>query len=114
VRVKKNTVVTHPSSNCGASAKNLSVSLYPHQKEVLAQRSRELNVGRSALLQMLLEIEQREGLLLREVKMRLSGRASAGRRPLQQEPLSARAGALARAPMGLEPTKQQNTDGSQN
>jgi hypothetical protein len=65
----------------GPVAKQLSVSLYPAHKQTLDQRERELNVGRSILLQMLLEIEQREGLLRRELLNRLRAQNNRNNKP---------------------------------
>ena len=68
-----------PKSPIGPVARTLSVSLYPSHHELLARRERELNVHRSILLQLLLDVEEREGLLRRELAHRL-------RRPVQLPP----------------------------
>ena len=52
-------------------ARPLSVSIYPKHEMILAQREREFNVGRSILIGVLLELEQREGLLRKELVRRL-------------------------------------------
>ncbi len=68
-----------PKSQLGPLARTLSVSLYPSHRELLARRERELNIHRSILLQLLLDVEEREGLLRREITDRL-------RRPVQLNP----------------------------
>jgi hypothetical protein len=60
-----------PKSPTGRLAHSLSFSLYPSHQAILAGREKEFNVQRSILLQILLEIEQREGLLRRELITRL-------------------------------------------
>jgi hypothetical protein len=71
VTVNPKRVLGTVSPQPGASAIHTSVSLYPAHYETLNQRTRELNIGRSALLQMLVEIEQRQGLLRPELLRRL-------------------------------------------
>ena len=61
-----------PRSAAGRLAKALTVSFYPNHMDVLTQRERELNVPRSVLLQLLLEIESRESLLRPELIDRLT------------------------------------------
>jgi len=61
-----------PKSITGQLARALSISLYPSHLETLCQREREFNVPRSILLQILLEVEQRDALLRREVNNRLT------------------------------------------
>jgi hypothetical protein len=56
----------------GRLARTLSVSFYPLHICVLETRERELNVHRSILLQVLLEIEERDMLLRRELIARLT------------------------------------------
>jgi hypothetical protein len=55
----------------GRAALQLSVSFYPHHREILARREKELNMSRSILLQLLLEIEARDGIARRELLYRL-------------------------------------------
>ena len=69
-----------PKSQAGKLATALSVSLYPGHLSILRQRERELNVPRSILLQLLLEIERRESLLRRELMARLNP-PNRGQRP---------------------------------
>jgi len=52
-------------------ARPLTVSIYPQHQAILQVRERELNISRSVLLGLLLEIEQREGLLRPELVRRL-------------------------------------------
>ena len=59
-------------STAGPLARALSVSFYPDHMDILKQRERELNVPRSILLQLLLEIEKRDSLLRRELIARLT------------------------------------------
>jgi hypothetical protein len=82
VHKNKNTVVPQLRSSGNNRAKNISISLYPEQLDVLARRSRELSVSKSVLFQLYLDMEQRDGLLFREVKQRLSRRESAPSKPL--------------------------------
>jgi hypothetical protein len=60
-----------PKSRRGKLARALSVSFYPSHRDILRRRERELNVHRSILLQLLLEIEDREGFLRHELIARL-------------------------------------------
>lgn len=59
-------------STAGPRAIALSVSLYPEHMDILKQRERELNVPKSILLQLLLEIEKRDSLLRPELIARLT------------------------------------------
>jgi len=54
-----------------ALAKSVGLSLQPAHFQILARREKELNVGRSRLIQILLEIEERDYLLRREVLNRI-------------------------------------------
>ena len=69
-----------PKSDAGRLAKTMSISFYPQHLAVLQSRERELNVPRSILVQLLLELEEREGLLQRELIARLTN-ANAGEPP---------------------------------
>jgi len=60
-----------PRSPEGPSARRVSVSLYPAHLQTLDQRERELNVGRSTLAQLLLEVEERDHVLRHELLNRL-------------------------------------------
>jgi hypothetical protein len=53
----------------------LTVSMYPEHEDILRFREREFNVSRSSLLGLLLEIEQREGLLRPELVRRLRSKS---------------------------------------
>ena len=70
-RLRK-TVHGRPRNAVGTLTKALSISFYPEHLDVLSQRVRELNVPRSVLLQLLLEIEAREDLLRQELIGRLT------------------------------------------
>jgi hypothetical protein len=59
-------------SQTGRLAKTRTFSLYPEHFGVLKQRGLELNISHSILLQLLLEIEQRDGILRRELIARLT------------------------------------------
>jgi hypothetical protein len=61
-----------PKSAIGRLAKTLGISFYPQHVALLRSRERELNVPKSILLQLLLEIEQRDGLLRRELVARVT------------------------------------------
>jgi hypothetical protein len=61
-------------SAAGRLAKALSISLYPKHVDVLRQREQEFNAPRRILLQLFLEVEQREGILRRELIARLTKR----------------------------------------
>jgi len=61
-----------PKSVTGQLARALSISLYPSHLDTLRQRERELNVPCSILIQLLLEVEQRDALLRRELINRLT------------------------------------------
>ena len=52
-------------------ARPLSVSIYPKHECILKAREREFSVGRSILIGVLLEIDEREGLLRKELVRRL-------------------------------------------
>ena len=62
----------NPRSLIGKIAKTLSFSLFPRHEEILKQRQRELNVPKSLLVQLLLEVESRDGILRRELINRLT------------------------------------------
>jgi hypothetical protein len=71
VNAKSKRVMANVGSEPADNAQRLSVSLYRAHFQTLVQRERELNVGRSTLIQILLEIEQDRGLLLPELQRRL-------------------------------------------
>ena len=54
----------------GRVATCLSFSLYPKHVALIRMRERELNLGKSKLLQALFDIEEREGLLRKEMQAR--------------------------------------------
>ena len=60
-------VLHNARSVAGRIASILSFSLYPRHLKLIRLRERELNIGKSYLLQVLLDIEEREGLLRREL-----------------------------------------------
>ena len=61
-----------PKSLCGRLARALSISFYPKHVDLLRLRERQLNVPKSILLQLLIEIEQRDNLLRPELIKRLT------------------------------------------
>ena len=63
---------SHIRSKTGRLAKTITVSLYPEHLRALHVRASELNISKSILLQLLLEIEQRDGILRRELIARLT------------------------------------------
>ena len=72
MRIRKTKArVYHRRSTQGRQSSCLSVSIYPEHLRILRERERELNVHRSVLLQLLLEIDERDGLLRREVQQRI-------------------------------------------
>jgi hypothetical protein len=75
-----------PKSQAGRLARALSVSFYPRHLDILKQRERELNVPRSILLQVLLEIECREALLRRELIARLTHTQPGAVAPIERNP----------------------------
>ena len=70
-RRRKNSFAQRRPAGAGL-AKTLGVSFYPEHYDILARRSKELNIPSSILLQLLLEIERREGLLRPELISRFS------------------------------------------
>ena len=72
----------------GRLASALSFSLYPRHLELIRSRERELNIGKSSLLQVLLEVEEREGLLRKELVSRLTNQpfAASTAIPPRQQP----------------------------
>ncbi len=68
----KKKVLAQPKCPDGKLAKALSISLYPKHFDVMALREQELNMNRSILIQLLLDIEFRDGLLRQELIRRLS------------------------------------------
>jgi hypothetical protein len=56
----------------GKEAARVSVSLYPSHMDVLAEREQLFNLHRSVCIQILLELEQRDGLIRQELLRRLS------------------------------------------
>ena len=69
--------IYHAPSPDGPQAAPLSLSIYPQHLRMLRDRERELNVHRSVLVQLLLEIDQRDGLLRQELVHRLHNHQTA-------------------------------------
>jgi hypothetical protein len=65
-------VLREPRSPAGRVATTLTFSLTPKQLGLIRQRERELNMGRSSLLRVLFDVEEREGLLRKELRDRLN------------------------------------------
>ena len=64
-------------STCGPAARSWSFSLYPEHARIIQARESELNLHRSVFVQLLLEVEEKRGLVREELRQRLS----AGRQP---------------------------------
>jgi hypothetical protein len=59
--------------NSGARATRVSgISLYPSQLAILNQGANRLGMSRSRFVQILLEVEDREGIMRRELSRRLA------------------------------------------
>jgi hypothetical protein len=58
-------------SERGHRARPLTISMYPEHLAILETRQSELNVNRSVLVGLLLEIDEQQGLLPRELVRRL-------------------------------------------
>ena len=71
-RKHKKKLFSNPKSGAGRLARALSISFYPRHLDILKAREKELNVPRSILLQLLLDMEARDSLLRRELMARLS------------------------------------------
>ncbi len=67
---KHKKMFAQPKSAAGRLAKTLTLSFYPKHLAVLYQRAKELNVPCSVLVQVLLEVESRDGLIEREITNR--------------------------------------------
>ena len=72
VKVHKETVATQLRSKPRGRAHIISISLYPEHIEMLTRRSWELKLPKSLAIQMLLEVDQRDGNLEKERKLRLT------------------------------------------
>lgn len=71
MRYKRKHPLGNRKSQTGRLATALSLSLYPAHVDLLRQRERELNIPRSLLLQLLLDVEASRNLLRQEVLKRL-------------------------------------------
>ncbi len=65
-------VFAAPRSRSGPAAQTWSFSLYPQHAALIRAREAELNLGRSGLVQLLLEVEEKRGLLREELLQRLA------------------------------------------
>ena len=65
-------VFATPRSRCGPAARTWSFSLYPQHARVIQARDSELNLHRSVLVQLLLEVEEKKGLVREELRARLA------------------------------------------
>jgi hypothetical protein len=70
-------------------AKTYTISLLPRQQSVVQRRLKELALGRSVLFQILVDIEEREGSLVKEVKSRLRRALTTQRDPITLSPATA-------------------------
>ncbi len=68
----KKKIVGQQKSAEGQLAKVMSFSLYPRHRNLVLRREQELNLHRSDFAQVLFEIEERDGLVRRELIARLS------------------------------------------
>jgi hypothetical protein len=71
-RIRHKKLFSHIRSKAGRLAKTITVSFYPEHLRALRVRASELNISKSILLQLLLEIEFRDGVLRRELIARLT------------------------------------------
>jgi hypothetical protein len=60
-----------PRSRLGKITKALCFSAFPEQVDHLAQREKELNIPRSVLIQILLDLDREQDLLSKEISKRL-------------------------------------------
>jgi hypothetical protein len=65
-------VFAMPRSMSGPAAQSWSFSLYPRHARIIRARESELNLHRSVLVQLLLEVEEKHGLVRQELARRLS------------------------------------------
>jgi hypothetical protein len=72
---KNKRVFGQPRSPLGKQSHSLTISLYPHQRDVLSRRERELNLHRSVIIQILLDAEETSGLVRQALIARLTPRA---------------------------------------
>ena len=63
-------------SRSGPAARTWSFSLYPQHARIIRTRESELNLGRSGVVQLLLEMEERDRLLREELVRRLNATPS--------------------------------------
>ena len=81
-RLKKK-IFGQPKSPAGRLAKTVSISFYPKHLAVLLARERELNMSRSVLLQIMMEMEEQKGLLREELIARLTN-TNTGAPPIER------------------------------
>ena len=73
-----------PATNPPTS--RVCISLCPDHADTLSDRSKTFNIGPTAVIKLLLEIERRDGLIAREVALRLNRRMR--RAPLRERRLT--------------------------
>jgi hypothetical protein len=61
----------HPKSRTGRLAKALCVSIYPNHTDVIRRREAELDLPKSILIQLLLDVEERDGIIRQEIQRRM-------------------------------------------
>jgi len=61
----------HTKSRNGRLAKALCVSIYPNHTDVIQRRMVELDLPKSILIQLLLEVEERDGIIRHEIQRRM-------------------------------------------
>jgi hypothetical protein len=59
-------------SRSGPAAQSWSFSLYPQHARIIRARESELNLHRSVVVQLLLEVEEKHGLVRQELLQRLA------------------------------------------
>jgi hypothetical protein len=72
MKVAHKKVFAMKRSKCGPAARTWSFSLYPQHARIIRTRESELNLHRSVLVQLLLEVEEKRGLLREELLQRLA------------------------------------------
>jgi hypothetical protein len=72
MKIAHKKVFAMPRSKSGPAARPWSFSLYPQHVRVIRARESELNLHPSVLLQLLIEVEEKQPRLREELRQRLS------------------------------------------
>ena len=72
VKATPKSVLHNVRAPAGRVASALSFSVHPRHIELIRSRERELNIGKSLQVQLLLDVEEREGLLRKGLIARLT------------------------------------------